>query len=92
MRYEWDAAKAKANERKHGVRFADAVVVLEDERALTREDPQAQSEQRFVTLGMDASATLLVVIYTYRDPDVIRIISAWKASKAQRKLYEEERR
>ena len=92
MRCEWDPAKAAANERVHDVRFADAVGVFEDEFALTREDSHANGEARFVTLGTDASGVLLVVVYTYREPDRIRIISAWKASRKQRKQYEEKRR
>ena len=51
-----------------------AVAVLEDDFALTREDPDSEGEQRFVTLGMSIFAHLLVVVYTYREPDVIRII------------------
>lgn len=92
MRYEWDPKKAEANLKVHGVGFADAIAVLEDDFALTREDPDAESQQRFVTLGMDATGTLLVVVYTYREPDVIRLISAWKANKAQRTQYEKHRR
>ena len=88
MKFEWDPEKATANERSHGVRFSDAVTVLEDDFALTREDPDAHDEQRFVSLGADASGALLVVVYAYRQPEVIRIISAWKANKAQRKHYE----
>ncbi len=64
MRYEWDPDKAEANLKAHGVSFADAVSVLEDEFALTREDPDAEGEPRFVTLGADAADHLLVVVYT----------------------------
>ena len=92
MRYEWDPEKAEANLKAHGVSFADAVPVLEDEFALTREDPDAEGEQRFVTLGADATGYLLVVVYTYREPDVTRLISAWKANKTQRTQYENQRR
>jgi uncharacterized DUF497 family protein len=92
VRYEWDPQKAEANRKAHGVGFADAMTVLEDDFALTREDSDAEGEQRFVTLGMDATGTLLVVVYTYREPDIIRLISAWKANKAQRTLYEKHRR
>ena len=92
MRYEWDPKKAEANQKDHGVSFADAISVLEDDFALTREDPDAEGEQRFVTLGIDAAGTLLVVVYTYREPDIIRLISAWKANKAQRTHYEKHRR
>jgi len=92
VRYEWDLKKAEANQKDHGVSFADATSVLEDDFALTREDPDAEGEQRFVTLGIDAAGTLLVVVYTYREPDIIRLISAWKANKAQRIRYEKHRR
>jgi uncharacterized protein (DUF4415 family) len=55
---------------------------------LTREDLDAQGEQRFVTLGMSATGALLVLVYTHRDPDVYRLISSWKANKPQRNMYE----
>jgi hypothetical protein len=66
VRLEWDPRKAAANLRTHGVSFAEAVSVLEDDFALTREDPDAAMEQRFVTLGLSDSGSLLVVVYTYR--------------------------
>ena len=71
--------------------FAEAVTVLEDNFALTREDPDAVEELRFVTLGMSNLGNLFVVVYVYREPDVIRVISAWKANKRQRELYEKDR-
>lgn len=92
MRFEWDPLKAEANLREHGVSFAEAVTVLEDDFALTREDPAAVDEPRFVTLGMSNLAHLLVVVYTYKEPDAIRLISAWKANRRQRKAYEKGRR
>ena len=69
--------------------FAEAATVLTDDFALTREDPDAIGEQRFVSLGMSATGVLLVVVYTHRGPDTYRLISCWKANKLQRKLYEE---
>ena len=92
VRFEWDPAKAAANVRTHGVSFAEAVTVLEDEFALTREDPDAVEEPRFVTLGLSNLGNLHVVVYSHREPDIIRIISAWKANKRQRMLYEKGRR
>ena len=77
--------------RTHGVSFAEAVTVLEDAFALTREDPDATDATRWVTLGLSASGSLLVVVYTYRGADVIRLISAWKANRRQRIRYEEGR-
>jgi uncharacterized protein len=85
MHYEWDPAKAEANRAKHGVRFADAVAVFSDERALTLEDPHPE-EDRYVTLGMDAFARVLVVVYTWRG-EVIRLISARKATRGERAQY-----
>ena len=92
MRFEWDPRKAEANLGTHGVSFAEAVTVLEDDFALTREDPDADDEVRFVTLGLSSFANLLVVVYVYRRPDIVRVISAWKANKRQRAVYEEGRR
>jgi hypothetical protein len=74
------------------VSFAEAITVLEDDFALSREDPDAVGEPRFVTLGLSNLANLLVVVYAYREPDVIRVISAWKANKRQRRQYEKGRR
>jgi len=76
----------------HGVYFGEAATVLEDDFALTREDLDAQGEQRFITLGMSATGALLVLVYTHRDPDVYRLISSWKANKPQRNMYEKKRR
>jgi uncharacterized DUF497 family protein len=91
VRLEWDPPKAEANLRTHGVSFAEAVTVLEDDFALTREDPDAVEEPRFVTLGLSNLGNLLVVVYAYREPDIIRLISAWKANRRQRVLYEKGR-
>lgn len=87
MRWEWDTAKAAANERIHGVAFAEAATVLDDERAITREDTDSVGEQRFVSLGMSAAGKLLVVVYAWRGPATIRLISAWRANARQRKTY-----
>ena len=92
VRIEWDPAKAATNLKAHRVSFAEAATVLTDELALTREDPDALGEQRFVTLGMSATGALLVLVYTHREPDAYRIISAWKANKPQRTQYEKGRR
>ena len=91
MRLQWDPPKAEANLRAHGVSFSEAVTVLEDSFALTREDPDTSGELRFVTLGLSDRGNLLVVVYTYREPDIIRLISAWKATTRQRVRYEKGR-
>lgn len=89
MRIEWDPAKAASNRRKHGVHFAEAVVALEDEHALTIQD-DASGERRFVTIGMDSTGRLLVVVYTVR-PDRLRVISARGATKSEARQYAEAR-
>lgn len=83
---EFDPAKAAENLRKHGVSFADAEQAFRDPDAVTVEDPDAQGEQRFITLGMDALGRILVVIHTPRG-DRNRIVSARKASKSEAVEY-----
>jgi uncharacterized DUF497 family protein len=73
------------------VSFAEATTVLEDDFALSREDPAAVEEPRFVTLGLSNLGKLLVVVYAHRESDIIRIISAWKANGRQRRQYEKVR-
>jgi uncharacterized protein len=92
MGIDWDPTKAAENLREHNVSFSEAATVLSDDYALTREDPDAFGEQRFVSLGMSATGSMLVVVFTHREPDIYRIISAWKAIKPQRKQYEKARR
>lgn len=89
MDYQWDPNKAKSNLKKHGVRFADAVSVFEDENAVTIED-EHESENRFITIGRDILLRILVVVYTFRG-HIIRIISARKATSRERKIYEEQK-
>ena len=72
---------------KHAVYFADAVSVFADDMAITAEDDHS-GEERFVTVGMDALGRVLVVVFTWRG-DTICIISARKATKHERKQYEE---
>jgi len=69
------------------VDFADAVIALEDELALTLPDPDAEGEDRFVSLGMDAEGRLLVTVLVYRY-DRVRIISSRPASRGERRRYE----
>ena len=86
---EWHPEKAEAKRRKHGVDFADAATALSDKRALTRTDDEP-GEERFLTLGMDALGRVLLVVYSWRG-DLIRLISARKASPSERKQYERHR-
>ncbi len=85
--YEWDATKARRNLQKHGIDFADAVGVFEDERALTIEDPSSADERRWISIGMDWLGRVLVVVYTWRG-DTIRLISARPATSRERRQYE----
>jgi uncharacterized protein len=89
IRFEWDPAKALTNARKHGVTFEEAQTAFFDDLAFVIDDPDhSQDEARFVLLGFSAEARMLVVVHGYRtDPDTIRIISARKASKAERVVY-----
>lgn len=87
MEVEWDEEKAASNLRKHGVDFAEAVLVLEDELALTVRDLHSQREERFVTLGCDLLGRLLVVVYTWRG-ERLRLISARHATSKERRNYE----
>jgi uncharacterized DUF497 family protein len=83
--YEWDPKKAARNLRKHGVDFADSISALEDELALTLDEDHPH-ELRFVTIGTDAFARLLVVVYTIRG-EKVRIISAREATPRERRQY-----
>lgn len=89
MNYEWDPDKAARNLFKHGVNFTDAVGVFEDDCAITIEDT-SHAEDRYVTIGMDFTLRLLVVVYTWREENTIRIISARKALAKERSIYEKE--
>ncbi len=86
--FEWDPEKARLNQLKHGVSFADTFAVFEDGRALTL-DQHVGREARFVTTGMDCLGRILVVVYTWRG-ERIRIISARKATRGEVGQYEGE--
>lgn len=83
---EFDPIKAKANLQKHKVSFAHAEQALRDPFACTIEDPDAEGEARFVTLGMDSLGRMLVVVHTPRGEHT-RLISARKASKGESEQY-----
>jgi hypothetical protein len=87
MRLQYDAAKAAENLKKHRVSFADAEGVLEDPFAVTVEDPDAEGEMRFVTIGLGSAGELLVVVWTERG-EGCRLISARRATRKERKEYE----
>jgi uncharacterized protein len=89
LRFEWDERKASANAKKHGVSFEEAKSVFVDERAKLIDDPDhSEGEDRFILLGLSSSLRLLLVCHCYRiDGNVIRIISARKASANESKSY-----
>ncbi|MBW2494200.1 MAG: BrnT family toxin [Deltaproteobacteria bacterium] len=90
LRFEWDARKSAANKRKHGVSFEEAQTVFYDDRAILIEDDEDDEEDRFVLLGISAALRMLVICHCYREKDsVIRIISARKANRTERKDYEQ---
>jgi uncharacterized DUF497 family protein len=89
LRFEWDPRKSAANKRKHGVSFEEARSVFADEHGLLIDDPDhSEDEDRFILLGISASARTLAVCHCYRRRgDVIRIISARRANAAERSDY-----
>jgi uncharacterized protein len=89
IEFEWDSAKADADLKEHGVSFDEATTVFRDTLSITIVDPDhSDSEDRFIDIGMSHRGQLLVVSYTERK-DKIRIISARRATRAERKSYEE---
>lgn len=84
MTIEFVPGKSRANQKKHGVSFADAEQVLRDEMAVTMAD--SEGEQRFITLGLDSLGRVLVVVHTPRGENT-RLISARKASPAEAEQY-----
>jgi uncharacterized DUF497 family protein len=89
IRFEWDPRKASANEKKHGISFAEARTVFFDENAKLIDDPgHSSDEERFVLLGLSSSLKVVLVCHCYREQgNVIRIISARKASTHESKQY-----
>jgi uncharacterized protein len=89
LTFEWDARKSVANAKKHGVSFEEAKSVFVDEHAKLIDDPDhSEDEDRFVLLGLSSALRLLLVCHCYRaEGNVIRIISARKASAHESKSY-----
>ena len=89
MRFEWDPRKAKLNLRKHRVSFEEATTAFRDPLSATGTDPDhSTDENRFVTFGLSSKDRLLTVSHTERS-EAIQIISARRATKPERKIYEE---
>jgi uncharacterized DUF497 family protein len=89
MKIEWDPRKAKLNLEKHGVSFEEAATALSDPMAAIGADPDhSMTEQRYITFGVSEKGRFVVVSHTEKG-ETIRIISARKASKGEREVYEE---
>lgn len=90
MDFVWDKNKAEINKEKHGVSFEEAMSVFDDYEALLIYDPDhSEDEDRFILMGMSSILRVLVVCHCYRDEnEIIRIISARKATKNERNEYE----
>jgi len=90
IEFEWDKKKAKSNEKKHGVNFSEASTIFGDPQELTIGDAEhSVGEYRFLSIGRSSSGNILVVSYTERKQNLIRIISARKATKKELKYYEQ---
>jgi uncharacterized protein len=93
MLFEWDEEKSRLNLKRHKIRFETAILIFDDPYAVTIPDRlHDEDEERFVTLGRLEGSFVLFVVNTEREADgeeVIRIISARKATPGERKIYEE---
>ena len=88
MNVTWDEAKNLSNQKKHGVSFEEAETVFYDDEALLKYDENhSQDEERFVMMGMSEARRVLVVCHCYRMGDVLRLISARKATKREESQY-----
>ncbi len=89
--FEWDKTKALLNIRKHGISFEEASSVFTNEEAIVFDDPDhSGDEDRFLIIGFSANANLLVVCHCLRNGEqIIRIISARKATKTEAAMYTE---
>ncbi len=89
MRFVWDPQKATANLKKHGVSFEEAATTFRDPLSTTTRDPDhSVGEDRFITFGVSSRGRLVVVSHTEKE-EVLRIISARLAMRAERRIYEE---
>ena len=90
IQFEWDSRKAASNLKKHGISFNEAKSVFFDEFAVQFYDPDNSEleDDRFLLLGLSSNSRILLVCHCERDAgDTIRIISARKATKQERKFY-----
>lgn len=88
LRFEWDENKNATNQFKHGISFEEASTVFYDVNAILFDDYTHNNEEdRFLIIGYSEKAHLYIVSHCYRVDDIIRIISARKADKEERKYY-----
>jgi uncharacterized protein len=90
--FSWNDNKNASNQAKHGVRFEMAQLVFDDPLHLSRQDRFENGEQRWQTIGLVSDCVLLLVAHTWFDDDGaehIRIVSARRATKLERKIYEQ---
>ena len=92
MLFEWDEEKNTKNKKKHGISFEEAQTVFEDEYAILFDDPDhSEEEDRFLIIGMTDRKGVCIVSHCYRGEDeIIRIISARKATKTEQSVYNEQ--
>jgi uncharacterized DUF497 family protein len=93
MPFEWDPEKDRINQIKHGVAFEDAVLVWDDPLMVLSQDRYAVDEPRWIALGRVGVTTVLFVVHVYRDQDddqIVRIISARKATRHERRKYDQD--
>ena len=90
LRFEWEPNKNEVNKKKHGLSFETAKEVFYDEFAILFDDPDHSiDEDRFLIIGSIKTEQICIVSHCYRDDDRIRIISARKATKAEKQVYQE---
>lgn len=91
--YSWDETKNEINQHKHGISFAVARLVFEDPLHMTRQDRIENGEQRWLTVGLAGGVALLLVAHSWLETEHggehIRIISARRATKLERRVYEQ---
>ena len=91
IRFEWDENKNVSNQKKHDVAFEDAKTVFYDDYAILFDDPEhSAEEERFLIIGLAESNGICIVSHCYRESDnIIRLISARRATKAEKATYQE---
>lgn len=92
MRFEWDEVKNRRNLGKHKISFESATLVFDDPHALSYREREMEGEERWQTLGIVSGSITVLVAHTFREEkgeEVIRIVSARKATASERRAYEE---